>query len=59
MLPDTPARTRQEVAIILWLLIWGWLWGVIGLLVAVPMLVCLKIVFSKVRGWETWARMLE
>lgn len=59
--PLVLGRTMKinPLAIILWLLIWGWLWGVIGLLVAVPMLVCLKIVFSKVRGWETWARMLE
>src|SRR5688500_6476724 len=59
--PMALGRTMKinPLAIILWLLIWGWLWGVIGLLVAVPMLVCLKIVCSKVRGWEIWARMLE
>lgn len=49
----------NPLAIILWLMLWGWLWGVLGLLVAVPMLVCLKIVASRVRGWQAWARLLE
>lgn len=49
----------NPLAIILWLMIWGWLWGVVGLLVAVPMLVCLKIVASRVEGWNAWSRLLE
>jgi predicted PurR-regulated permease PerM len=49
----------NPLAIILWLMVWGWLWGVVGLLVAVPMLVCVKIFASRVRGWEHWARLLE
>lgn len=49
----------NPLGIILWLLVWGWLWGVVGLLVAVPMLVCLKIVAARVDGWGHWARLLE
>jgi predicted PurR-regulated permease PerM len=49
----------NPLAIILWLLLWGWVWGVIGLLVAVPMLVCLKIVFSRVDAWRDLAKILE
>jgi predicted PurR-regulated permease PerM len=41
------------------LMVFGWLWGIIGLLLAVPLLVCVKIVLSKVEGWEGWAKLLE
>lgn len=49
----------NPLAIIIWLMIWGWLWGIVGLLLAVPMLVCLKIVCSRVEGWQRWAVLLE
>lgn len=49
----------NPLAIILWLIIWGWLWGILGLLLAVPMLVCLKIVFGRVESLQTWALLLE
>ncbi len=49
----------NPLAIILWLLIWGWLWGILGLLLAVPMLVCLKIVCSRVESLHHWAVLLE
>ena len=49
----------NPLAIILWLMIWGWLWGILGLLLAVPMLVCLKIVCSRVEGLQGWAVLLE
>lgn len=49
----------NPLAIILWLMIWGWMWGILGLLLAVPMLVCLKIVCSRVDGLQGWAIMLE
>jgi len=59
--PMLLGRTMRinPLAIILWLLLWGWLWGVVGLLVAVPMLVCLKIVASRVEAWQGWAKLLE
>ena len=41
------------------LLVFGWAWGIIGLLLAVPMLVCLKIVLSKLDGMGGWARLME
>ena len=49
----------NPLAIIIWLIIWGWLWGILGLLLAVPMLVCLKIVCSRVKNLQNWAALLE
>ncbi|GAB2663390.1 AI-2E family transporter [Arenimonas aestuarii] len=59
--PMVLGRTMSlnPLAIILWLMLWGWLWGVPGLLVAVPMLVCLKIVADQVEDWKGWSRLLE
>lgn len=59
--PAVLGRTMRinPLAIILWLMLWGWLWGVPGLLVAVPMLVCLKIVADRVDDWKVWSRLLE
>ncbi len=37
----------------------GWLWGFAGLLLAVPMMVCVKIVLSKIDGLTEWAGLLE
>lgn len=41
------------------LMVFGWVWGIIGLLLAVPLLVCVKIILSKIEGWEGWGRLLE
>jgi predicted PurR-regulated permease PerM len=49
----------SPIAILIWLLIWGWLWGVPGALLAVPMLTSAKLVTERVRGWEWFARMVE
>lgn len=59
--PLVLGRTMRlnPLAIILWLMLWGWLWGVAGLLVAVPMLVCLKIVAEAVEGGRRWAQLLD
>ena len=46
-------------ACLLFLMMFGWLWGIVGLLLSVPMLVCVKIVLSKLEGLEGWAKLLE
>ena len=49
----------SPLLLILALMVSGWLWGIIGLLLAVPLLVCVKIVLSRLEGMEGWARLLE
>jgi predicted PurR-regulated permease PerM len=60
----TPIVLGRRMAIsplmlILSLMLFGWLWGIVGLLLAVPLLVCVKMVLARVEGFEGWARLLE
>lgn len=49
----------SPLVLILALMVFGWMWGIVGLLLAVPLLVCMKLVLSRVDGMEGWARLLE
>jgi len=49
----------SPVAILIWLLIWGWMWGIPGALLAVPMLTCAKLITERVPGMEWFARMVQ
>ena len=49
----------SPLLLILALMVFGWLWGILGLLLAVPLLVCVKIVLSRIEGMEGWAKLLE
>lgn len=60
----TPIVLGRRMAIsplmlILGLMVFGWLWGVAGLLLAVPLLVCTKLVLERIGGMEGWARLLS
>lgn len=44
--------------IIIWLLITGWLWGLTGLLIAVPLLVCIKLVLAQFESTSRWVNFL-
>ena len=48
----------SPLVLILALLVFGWLWGIVGLLLAVPLLVCVKRVLARIDGLEGWARLL-
>ena len=49
----------SPLVVLLWLLFCGWLWGIAGVLLAVPMLVCFKIVAERVPGMDGWAAVIE
>ncbi len=49
----------SPIAILLWLLVWGWLWGIPGALLAVPMLTCTKLICERVRGWGWFAVIVQ
>ena len=49
----------SPLVLILALMVCGWMWGIAGLLLAVPMMVCVKIVLSKIDGLTGWANLLE
>jgi len=49
----------SPLVLILALMLFGWLWGLVGLLLAVPLLVCVKLVLEQVEGMQGWAKLLE
>ena len=49
----------SPLVLILALMFFGWLWGIVGLLLAVPMLVCVKLVLARIEGLEKWSKLLE
>lgn len=49
----------SPLILIVALMLFGWLWGIIGLLLAVPLLVCVKLVLAQLDGMGGWARLLE
>jgi predicted PurR-regulated permease PerM len=40
------------------ILTWGWMWGAIGLVLAIPVTGSLKAVFDNVPGWRKYGEML-
>ena len=49
----------SPLVILLWLLFCGWLWSIPGVLLAVPILVCFKIVTERVEGLQGWSKVIE
>ncbi len=49
----------SPIAILLWLVVWGWLWGVPGALLAVPMLTCTKLIAERVPSWHWFSLIVQ
>jgi len=48
----------DPVMVFLALMLFGWLWGVPGLLLAMPLLTCVRIVAERIPAWNALAKML-
>jgi predicted PurR-regulated permease PerM len=42
----------NPLAVTIALLLWGWLWGAIGLILAIPITATIKVICDHVEGWE-------
>ena len=59
--PAVLGRSMQlnPLIIIIWIAITGWIWGVIGVLLAVPILMCVKIILENLGVFNHWIRLIE
>lgn len=49
----------SPLTVLLSMLFWGWMWGPLGAILAVPLTAVVKIVLENAKGFEWWARLLE
>lgn len=48
----------NEVVVFLAVALWAWLWSILGMIVAVPVLVVLRVLAEHVPGWEKFGNFL-
>ena len=48
----------NPLAVTIALLLWGWLWGAIGLILAIPITATIKVICDHIEGWEPAGRWL-
>lgn len=49
----------NPLVLMIWLIFWAWLWGMIGVLLAVPLLVCIKLAADQLNVPHHWVRIIE
>ena len=53
------AARMSQAAIFVSLLLWSWLWGIWGVLLATPMMMAVKSAADRVEGWGGLAELLS
>ena len=51
--------TLNPVMILLSLTFWGWMWGIVGIILAVPILAAFKIFCAHIKPMEPFAEFLS
>jgi predicted PurR-regulated permease PerM len=49
----------NPLLVVLWMFIWGWLWGVGGMLLAIPLLMCIKLALYHLRLIGNWVEVFN
>ena len=49
----------DPTVLFLWLSYWGWAWGILGLILAYPMLAAVRIALEHTGGLRGWALLLS
>ncbi|SNY54721.1 Predicted PurR-regulated permease PerM [Arsukibacterium tuosuense] len=49
----------NPLLVVIWMFVWGWIWGAVGVLIAIPLLVCLKIIASHFELLPYWRILLS
>jgi predicted PurR-regulated permease PerM len=49
----------DSILLFLWLAYWGWVWGVVGLILAFPMVTSVKIVLEHLEATKGWAVLMS
>lgn len=49
----------NPLILVIWMFILGWIWGVVGVLLAIPLLVCLKIIALYLPQTPAWLVLLD
>lgn len=49
----------NPLILMVWLIFWAWLWGFVGVLLAVPLLVCIKLAARELEAPPYWTRVIE